>query len=958
VVRRAEGDRASGTRWFDQAEPRLPVPPGESEELDEFSGVGGRAPQTDAPNRADPASSGPQHLADGNGGSPPRWAESGDWATGADPERSTTEPDYERLLRIIVDVGIVAFCMVFVFLQLGPSNLLSNTTPAGGDMGAHVWGPAYLRDHLLPHFQLAGWAPDWYDGFPAYQFYMVVPSLLIVVLDLGIQGPLASIPLGIAVGCFVYAALSWSDRRRRLALLAVAVLALCCIGLPYGTAFKLVSVSGVVTLPLSAYLFARLANLRFPGPAVVSVASLVFLFYRGFSIYGGNIASTLAGEFAFSMSLSIALVYLGVVIRGLHTGRHQVLASVLLALTGLCHLIPAFWALTATMIALAVYPRRSQTVRWMGPVLLAGGLLSSFWVAPFFLRRTYLNDMGWEKLPYKNAQGKITFHSWMEHLIPSKDPASDLRFFFILAVLGAGLSIGLRLRFGILLTVLAVSNAVAFVILPQGRLWNARVLPFYYLVVILLAGVAVVEGARLLGQIFNELQHRRGDVGTTFGAATALGVLLVTVFYVALPLGALPWDEKLNENGQLGYAWPSFSPMQFEATPDSFVNSWANWNYSGYENKDSYREYYDVVQTMGRIGDQRGCGMAFWEYQKELDRYGTPMALMLLPYWTDGCIGSMEGLYFEASSTTPFHFLMQTELSQSPSAAQRDMPYGGFDINKGVNHLQLMGVKYYMATTQQAIQAASAHPDLTQIARSGPWVIYEVADSALVTPLTNEPAVIDGISQSQTDWLKEPRDAAGKHFGPSVQWFMDTQRWDVALVADGPAAWQRIKMKNGALEVPITRPVPPAQVTNIVQERDSISFDVDRIGSPVLVKESYFPNWKVDGALGPWRVAPNLMVVVPTKKHVELHYGNTSVEYLAYSLTGLGLVALVVLARRPFRFVDPYPDPDAGFGFGFGGRDSDPGPMYGPFPRPEASDGPFDSWSSGRSPPDPSETGV
>ena len=30
--------------------------------------------------------------------------------------------------------------------------------------------------------------------------------------------------------------------------------------------------------------------------------------------------------------------------------------------------------------------------------------------------------------------------------------------------------------------------------------------------------------------------------------------------------------------------------------------------------------------------------------------YGTPMALMLLPFWTDGCIGSMEGLFFEASA--------------------------------------------------------------------------------------------------------------------------------------------------------------------------------------------------------------------------------------------------------------------------------------------------------------------
>ena len=62
-----------------------------------------------------------------------------------------------------------------------------------------------------------------------------------------------------------------------------------------------------------------------------------------------------------------------------------------------------------------------------------------------------------------------------------------------------------------------------------------------------------------------------------------------------------------------------------------------------------------------------------WENHEDNGKYGTTMALMLLPFWTDGCIGSMEGLYFEASSTTPFHFLVQSELSKEPSRAQRDV---------------------------------------------------------------------------------------------------------------------------------------------------------------------------------------------------------------------------------------------------------------------------------------------
>ena len=31
--------------------------------------------------------------------------------------------------------------------------VFENNTPTGGDMGAHVMAPAYLRDNLLPHFQ-------------------------------------------------------------------------------------------------------------------------------------------------------------------------------------------------------------------------------------------------------------------------------------------------------------------------------------------------------------------------------------------------------------------------------------------------------------------------------------------------------------------------------------------------------------------------------------------------------------------------------------------------------------------------------------------------------------------------------------------------------------------------------------------------------------------------------------
>ena len=67
---------------------------------------------------------------------------------------------------------------------------------------------------------------------------------------------------------------------------------------------------------------------------------------------------------------------------------------------------------------------------------------------------------------------------------------------------------------------------------------------------------------------------------------------------------------------------------------------------------------------------------------------------------------------------------------------------------------------------------------------------------------------------------------------------------------------------------------------------------------PVLVKASYFPNWNVSGAKGPYRVAPNQMVVIPTSNQVSLHNGHTGVVYLSYLQTLVGIAGLVYLWRK------------------------------------------------------------
>lgn len=822
--------------------------------------------------------------------------------------------------------AVVVGSALFVFWQLRPDLLLADTTPSGGDMGAHVWGPAFIRDHLLPDFRITGWTPDWYAGFPAFQFYMVVPALGVVALS---------------------------------------------YLLPYGVAFKLVTVLGVVTLPVAAWALGRLARLAFPAPALMSVVMLSFLFDQHYWIWGGNVPSMLAGEFAYSISLSLAVLYLGVLIRGLQTGRHRVLAAVLLALVGLCHIIPAIFAVGATAVTL-VFLRGVRQLKWLLVALPLAAMLAAFWLLPFWWRRQYVNDMGWDKLD-----------AYWENLA-----RSDLTWVIVLAVSGLVLSLIRSLWFGRALSTMIVLLAVAVRYAPDWRLWNARLLPFYYLCLFLLAayalaslirvalgrgtaeaevlkppgrlslvagaavptvaavlladdllldgwitrnlmeamlGFGVAEAERVQGQVAGlaevvligallvgavEIVSRlrfelRASIprGIPRWGTIAGGVMagLMVLIGVALPLRALgPFGATAGDE----YGVALGNTMLVGTTGRSFVPTWTAWNYSGYERKapnasgGGYPEYRDVVTSMAALGETNGCGRAMWEYDKErLDSYGTPMSLMLLPHWTDGCIGSMEGLYFESSVTVPYHFINQSELSIAPSRAMRDLPYPGFDVAAGVEHLQLFGVRYYMAVSEAAIGDARRNPDLTELVTSGPWVVFEVDDSALVVPLEFEPVVVEGSAETPDSWLEA-----------SVDPYISDPEGSVLIAAGGPDHWARAA---SAAEV-APEPVAPVTVSNISVGTSSIGFQVDQIGSPVLVKASYFPNWSVEGADGPYRVAPNLMVVIPTSTDVELTYGWTAVDNVAYVLTGIGIIVSILLLWRPRAIAWGLPDPPTG----------------------------------------------
>src|ERR1019366_3952494 len=323
------------------------------------------------------------------------------------------------------------------------------------------------------------------------------------------------------------------------------------------------------------------------------------------------------------------------------------------------------------------------------------------------------------------------------------------------------------------------------------------------------------------------------------------------------------------------------------------VTNWAQTNYEGYQGQSSWPEYHNIITTMERVSKRYGCGRAMWEYNSDQQRFGTPEALMLLPYWTNNCVDSMEGLLFESSATTPYHFLNQAELSAAPSDAQAGLHYGSLDVAEGVQHLQMLGVKYYIAFSPSAVAQANAdHPQQlvattkAWLAPGATWRIYLVKNSPIVQGVSELPNVVVEVS-SRVGWL----DA-------NVEWWLNAKLWPALAASTGPSTWPKAASVTSMRHVA----VPKVKVINVVVATQSISFHVNRIGVPVLVKISYFPRWHATGATGPYRVSPNLMVVIPTSRNVSLVYASSPAnewgDRISQLTAVLGLATLWFAIRR------------------------------------------------------------
>jgi hypothetical protein len=855
--------------------------------------------------------------------------------------------DGSTALQLIATFIGVAGCVLIVFRTLQPELIFTDTTPTGGDMGAHVWWPAYMRDVLIPSGRIFGWTMDYYSGFPVGQYYFPIPALMIVILD---------------------------------------------ILLPYNIAFKFITVIGSVALPVCAYVMGRNIRAPKPIPMLMAFAATAFLYFTGdpradttgttlvnyatanfnHHIMGGPLLSAMAGEFSFSIALSFSLLFLGAFYVSVRDGSKRTRVAILFALTIMSHLVVAIFAgLAAIVFWGSVYVSRKGYFRLLGAALLSwiaivslsmgaigeyffdhefspviflifgitaaivlilaygftreglsekawtfvtdmlplivGMLLSAIWLLPLFLRFGYTSNMRYEKLVDLPSTPGI--NEVYELYI---SPSYFMWPVFVPAAIGFILSATLLRKSIIPLIVTAAVMGTVFVMWPEGHAWNLRFLPFWYLFIFFVAAVGYGELARLPSSILGRMaftQKNRAMLESAKWLRSFTTVFLVLMFF-ALLMGVGSESEA---------ATGASADTRFFKDRRGFADGWAKYNFEGYEGRgNSWTEFENVLNEMDKLEP----GRALWEPSE--GAYGTTLALTMLPYFTDRKIASQEGLYYEAAGFTGYHFLNVAEVSKTPSNPMRwpkcevnpdgskkdldcfDSYYGTIsDFRRGVEHMRMSGVRYFMAHSVEAKQAAQDHEDLelvTSIADADGtnplgWDVYEIRNHGIVVGLANDPVVITDRGETK-DWQQSGN-----------KWLFDW--WNrpgdyPVFVNDGPEEWSR-KTATEALADPLTsqelEKESDVKVSNVNLQNDSISFSVDKVGEPVMVRVSYYPSFAVSGAEEIYRASPNFMVVVPTEKDVTIEIKRDSGEWISIFLflVGIaGVVGLIYLDRGRF----------------------------------------------------------
>jgi hypothetical protein len=310
----------------------------------------------------------------------------------------------------------------------------------------------------------------------------------------------------------------------------------------------------------------------------------------------------------------------------------------------------------------------------------------------------------------------------------------------------------------------------------------------------------------------------------------------------------------------------------------SFLPHWLNWNFTGYEGKAEWGEISSLYNKLNNLSS----GRIMWEPNPDLNKYGTPMVLMTIPMFTDH--ESVEGLYFDSSITTPYHFVTISGLAERPSNPVGGLSYINGNFDKGVRYMKHLGVDYFITYTDSISNKATNSPELEFLFASSPFKVFRL-NSNKVELVTSElinfsqPSFYERISNSV---FKNPLEESF-----SILSMKEFQKENNTQVID--------KSSTSQLKNKLALNDSELNITDFKLENNKISFITNQPNKLHLIKVSYFPNWTIYDGEGPYRITPSFMAIVPYSNNVEINFEKTNMENFLSVISFLCLVMSIYL---------------------------------------------------------------
>ena len=274
----------------------------------------------------------------------------------------------------------------------------------------------------------------------------------------------------------------------------------------------------------------------------------------------------------------------------------------------------------------------------------------------------------------------------------------------------------------------------------------------------------------------------------------------------------------------------------------------------------AYREMTGRLQ--GTVADPRVAV----EYSPEHEKAGSIRMYETLPFFSGR--STLEGVYNQASLQTHYVYYLASELGATSPNPFKNRTYSRFDTEAALAHLRLFNASDVVALSPQLTASLAGRADVHEVARIPPYAVFRLDGPAgYVEPLAYAP-----VRSSPRGWREKAwRWFTRKPLSPAFLVFTDDPRFEVTE-------------KDEWLPPPAVALPAGGQVQETVAP-ESLTITTSRVGHPLLVKVSFHPRWRAEGADGPYLVSPALMLIVPRQPTVRLVYARNWADHLGLALT-------------------------------------------------------------------------